>query len=526
MEGVAPPSRWLLIVAGAWTQLVGAAYLVLALASLPVAHDLHAGTHSLIASIVAALAALVCGALVYRGRLIPLALAAGLDVGFGVGLPRGSSAVGSILHVLPAADASTADTIVTAGAIAMFVAAILCVIALPQALKLRAWARGELARAPAQPPEVFRPGAEPRGRVPSGDYSPAASTLKGLGPSKLMPTQVITLPGDKRGKPFVIVGVAVSLIALGIVIITAATGGGDDSSGLGSGSAIATKSTAKTPDAAVVAPVPAPPPSDAPPEAPHADELVARFHAALAQAKPDDLALLFDTHAFAFGVSANEVAEGKNAVVEVLRADIGKPPAAGFDVVARYTQIGHDGDVAWIAEELKLGAQTFAVTAAAHLADNAWTFAAIHVAVAMPNEAAYRLGRDGQLPVGDAIPDAHDDSDLAKAMRQAFASRPSFAAARSTRPDAFNFGSAPGERMIGGDAIKKLFGHIKATMRLHDAVKVGTIGAAGGWGAANVEFTDADRDGTNVTQTFRVLAVWLREGSDWRIVQTQFSNAK
>ncbi len=524
MEGVAPPSRWLLIVAGAWTQLVGAAYLVLALASLPVAHDLHAGTHSLIASIVAALAALVCGALVYRGRLVPLALAAGLDVGFGVGLPRGSSAVGSILHVLPAADAGTADTIVTAGAIAMFVAAILCVIALPQALKLRAWARGELARAPAQPPEVFRPGAEPRGRVPSGDYSPAASTLKGIGPSKVMPTQVITLPGDKRGKPFVIIGVAVALIALGIVIITAATSGGDDSNGLGSGSAIATKPTAKSADAAVM--VVAPPPIDAAPEAPHVDELVSRLHAALAQAKPDDLALLFDTHAFAFGISANEVAEGKNAVVDVLRADIGKPPAAGFDVVARSTQIGHDGDLAWLAEELKLGGQTFAVTAAAHLADNAWTFDAIHVAVAMPNDTAYRLGRDGQLPVGDAIPDTHDDSDLAKAMRQAFASRPSFVAARSARADAFNFGSAPGERMIGGDGIKKLFGKIRATMRLHDAVKVGPVGATGGWGAANVEFTDADRDGTQVTQTFRVLAVWLREGSDWRIVQTQFSNAK
>ena len=525
MEGVAPPSRWLLIVAGAWTQLVGAAYLVLALASLPVAHDLHAGTHSLIASIVAALAALVCGALIYRGRLIPLALAAGLDVGFGVGLPRGSSAVGSILHVLPATDASAANTIVTAGAIAMFVAAILCVVALPQALKLRAWARGELARTPvASPSEAFRTGAEPRGRVPSGDYSPAASTLKGLGPSKLMPTQVITLPGDKRGKPIVVIGVAVSLIALGIVIITAATSGGDDDTkAAGSGSAIATKPIATPVDAAVVAVAPA---LDAPPEAPHADELVARFHAALAQAKPDDLALLFDTHAFAFGIAANEVAEGAKAVVDVLRADIGKPPAAGFDVVARYTQIGHDGDVAWLAEELKLGGQTFAVTAAAHLADNAWTFAAIHLAVAMPNDTAYRLGRDGQLPVGDAIPDTHDDSDLAKAMRQAFASKPSFVAARSTRPDAFNFGSAPGERMIGGDAIKKLFGHIKATMRLHDAVTVGAIGTAGGWGAANVEFTDADRDGTAVTQTFRVLAVWLREGSDWRIVQTQFSNPK
>jgi len=512
MEGSAPPSRLLLILAGAWTQLVGAAYLVLALASLPVAHDLHTGTHSLIASIVAAVAALVCGTLIYRGRLIPLALAAGLDVGFGVGLPRGSSAVGSILRMLPQTDAGTAETLVTVAAIAMFGAAIACVVALPAALKLRAWARGELGRESAQP------------RVTGVELSPAASTLKGLGPSKVMATQVVRLPGS-RGKPFVIIGVAVALIALGVVIISAATS--DDQPAkpsTGSGSAIAVKPS----DAAVVAIV-APPPVvviDAAPEPPHVDELVSRFHAALAQAKPDDLALLFDAHAFAFGVEAHEVAEGRAEVVETLRHDIGPPPPGGFEVIARFTQLAHDADVAWIAEELKLGSQTFEVTAIAGLADNAWTIAALHVAVAMPNDTAYRLARDGQLETPDAIPSSHDESDLAKAMRQAFASKPSFVAARSARADAFNFGSAPGERMIGGDGIKKLFGKIRATMRLHDAVKVGPIGAAGGWGAANVEFTDADRDGTQVTQTFRVLAAWVREGNDWRIVQTQFSNPK
>ncbi|HEY3806107.1 MAG TPA: nuclear transport factor 2 family protein [Kofleriaceae bacterium] len=518
MEGSAQPSRLLLIVAGAWTQLVGAAYLVLSLASLPVAHDLHAGTHALIASIIASVAAMVCGALIYRGRLIPLALAAGLDVGFGIGLPRGSSAVGSILRVLPQTDAGTAETLVTAGAIAMFGAAILCCIALPAALKLRAWARGELAR-PSLPPEML-----PR---TSGELSPAASTLKGLGkPSKLMATQVVHLPG-RRGKPFVIVGVAIALIALGIVIISAATSDEPASKTAGAGSAKPPVGSAKAVDAAIaIAPAVDAMVVDAAPEAPHPDELVARFHAALAQAKPDDLALLFDTHAFAFGISANEVAEGRAAVVDTIRHDIGTPPKAGFDVTGRYTQIGHEGDIAWIAEELRLGGQTFVVTAIAALADNAWTFAAIQLGVAVPNDVAYRLGKDGQLAIPDAVPDSHDDSDLAKAMRQAFASKPSFVAARSTRPDALNLGSAPGERVVGGDSIKKLFGRLRATIRLHDAVKVGMVGSAGGWGAANVEFTDADRDGTQVTQTFRVLAAWLREGNDWRIVQTQFSNPK
>jgi len=62
---------------------------------------------------------------------------------------------------------------------------------------------------------------------------------------------------------------------------------------------------------------------------------------------------------------------------------------------------------------------------------------------------------------------------------------------------------------------------------LHDAVKVGALGDRGGWGAANVDFTDADpSDGTQVTQTFRVLAAWLKEPDGWRIVQTRWSNPK
>ena len=111
-------------------------------------------------------------------------------------------------------------------------------------------------------------------------------------------------------------------------------------------------------------------------------------------------------------------------------------------------------------------------------------------------------------------------------MRTAFASKPSFVDARSTRAEAFNFGSAPGERLKGGDAIRKIFGRISATIHLHDAVKVGPIGDHGGWGVANVDFTDADKDGTQVSQTFRVLAAWVKEDAGWRIVLTQWSNAR
>ncbi len=498
----------LLIIAGALTQLIGTATLILALASLPVLHDLHSGTHSLIASIIAALAAVICGTLAYRGRLIPLALAAGLDVGSGIGLPRGSSAIGALLRILPKNDADTADTLVTIGAVAMFVAAIFCVIAIPTALSLRRWARAELAR-------------EARGGGQTDPGKPSASTLKGFGPSRLIPTQVIKLP---RAKPVVIIAVSAALIAIGIVVIGASSGGSQSSdpklgSGVHAGSA---KVVAVAVDAAVVAvPIDA-----APPEVAKVDELVSRFHAALAHAKPADLGLLFETKAFAFGVEAHEVAEGRDAIVAMVRHDLGTPPARGFEVSTRFALIGHDGDVGWFAEELRVGAHTFVTTVVAGLRDGAWTIGALQFATTMANDVAYKLARDNELAVPDAIPDAHDDSPLATAMRTGFASKPSFVEARSTRPEAFNFGSAPGERIAGGEAIKKTFARIKSALHLHDAVKVGMIGDRGGWGAANVDFTDTDRDGTDITQTFRVLAAWVHEDAGWRMVQTQWSNAR
>ena len=531
------PSRVLLIVAGALTQVVGVACLILNLGSLPFAHDLHARTHSIVAAIVAALATVVCGTLVYRGRLIPLALACGLDIGFGIGLPRGSAAIGTLLHVLPADDVATANTLITAGAITLFVAAILCVLAIPTALRLRAWARAEIARE-----ELAARGAEGErakrastgsiiGARPSnvpgapGAVIPiAASTLRGVGGPKLMPTQVIRLD-RKRTKPFVIIGVAVTLIAIGIVVISAATGSSSkDTDGI-----VMDKHTdpVKTivADAGVIAVEPDA--GLAQPTDPPVEEVIARLHLALEHAKAEELALLFDAHAFGFGIEAHEVVEGRDAIVAMLRHDVGDVPAKGYEVSAHYAQNGHEGDTGWVAEELKVGPKTFVMTAVVGLRDGAWSIAAIHWAFAMSNEQAYRTSRDGTLEVPDAIPNVHDDSALATAMHTAFASKPSFVAARSTRPDAINFGSAPGERVLGGENIKKIFARIKAQISLHDASKVGLVGSHGGWGAANVDFTDADKDGTQVTQTFRVLTAWVEEQPGvWRMVQSQWSNPR
>jgi hypothetical protein len=531
------PSRVLLIAAGTLTQLIGGTCLVLALSSLPVAHDLKSGMSGVIASIIAALAAIICGTFVWRARLVPLALAAGLDVGFGIGLPRGGSAIGAMLRILPADEADIAETLILAGAITMFIAGALCVLAVPSALKLRRWAREEIANSGITHPGIGTPQAWPIGteaagnaideaaptnerlRLTPSERPSAGGTLRGFGAVKLMPTQVIRVGAPTRRTPLVIAGVAITLIAIGIVVINAATGGSKTVAAAGPG-----PSASPAPLDAVVA-VADDPVVDAAAIGESIDDFVVRLHAALAKATAADLALLFDTQAFAFGVEAHDLAEGRDAIVTQLRKDLGTPPAKGFSIATKFSQVASDGEVGWLAEHLEVGNKAFVVTAVVGLSDGAWTIGALHWAQAMPNDTAYRLAREGELAIPDAIPDAHDDSALAIAMRTAFASKPSFVEARSGRADAFNFGSAA-ERLKGGETIKRIFGRIRATIRLHDSVKVRTIGERGGWGVANVDFTDSDRDGTEVTQTFRVLAAWVKEDAGWRIVQTHWSNAR
>jgi hypothetical protein len=522
------PSRALLISAGVLTQLVGATCFVLGLASVPAVHDMRAGMTGVLASIVAAVAAIVCGTLVWRGRLIPLALAAGLDVGFGIGLPRGGSAVGAMLRMLPADDARLVHAIVVVAAVFMFVAAVMCVLAVPAALKLRQWARTEIAASQVMPaasdpdeiaptrerPSLQRPSQMPLPPPPQTVERPPLSGMQRS--QKLMPTQVINIGPGRRGlKPAIIVGVAVTLIAVGVIVMSATLSSKPDGLEPKAISVEAHPADASTTDVAASA-VAADAPLDVAEPPPLAD-FVEQFHTALASG---ELAPLVAANGFAIGADSNDLAEGRDAVVEQIRGDTGNAA-----VRVKFSFTGQEADTAWLAEELAVGSKTFAVTAGLALRDNAWTIVALHMAEPMPNATAYRLAREGTLSTPDVIPNTNDTSELAHAVATAFASKPSFVDARSTRPDAFNFGSAPGERLEGGETIKKVFGRIDATIKLHDAVKVGPLGASGGWGVANVDFTESLRDG-DVTQTFRVLAVLLKEDTGWRITLTQFSNAR
>lgn len=545
-----PPSRLLLVLAGGLTQLAGAAYLILGLASLPIANELHGGVRSVAVSILAAVATVVCGTLVHRGKMVAIALSVGLTVGLGVALVRGTTAIGALLHLLPA---TAAENIAMVGSIAMFIAASLCIFAIPIALRIRAWARQGL-ELHADPAGV---GAAEPAPPNDGDADQTASestsqsdpdkpdqTLRGVGRARVPATQIIHL--RRRSKSAFIIIVAASLVAVGVGVMAVMSGSSSTEvikmsstdtaradapapaielprqslpgSAAPSGSAALPGETGATDDAQANAPAPVP-------TTPSIDDLVAAFHAAIAKPESEDLGKLLDSNVFAFGVGAQDVAQGKAAVMTILRKLIGGDAAAALDVSARFTQTGHEGQVGWFGEELRVGETTFVVSVAAGLRGDAWTIFALHWALAMPNDTAHRLAYSGRLEMPDSIPNGIYDTPLAKAMIMAFSSRPAFVAARSVRPDALNFGSAPGERMIG-ETIKRMFAQLKAKIRLHDAVNAGPIGERGGWGAANVDYTDVDKAGHEVTQIFRVLVVWLREGDQWRIVQTQWSNGR
>jgi len=266
-------------------------------------------------------------------------------------------------------------------------------------------------------------------------------------------------------------------------------------------------------------------------------DLVRAQRAAVARADRKALAGLLAAGAFGFGTGAGEVADGRDAVVAQLVHDLGEPPAGGFTVESRAIAIGEDPGHAWIAEQLEVAAgrevRSFAVSELAAVIDGGWRVVALHWATPVADATAQRLAILSRLPVPARIADRRDTTgELDRAVRAAFASRAAFAAAHSERPDAFNYGSG-GERARGGTAIQRIFGKLKAQIRIHDGARVTTGDAWDpaqkdapriGWAALNVDYTTKTRAATEVTQTFRVLAVLIKEDRGWKIVQTQWSN--
>lgn len=546
--------------AGVLTQLsCGACLLIGTIGLVLVVQNGTASIAPVVAWLVTAMAGLVFGGLIYRGGLVGMLIAAAIDAGFGILLVTfDHESLRRLLAILRPSDVSAIHGVLGIAGFAMIGAGAVCLVALPQGIRYARW---------------FRDAAATRN---------AMSTARGFPPPPV-PVRTATYiipaedqPASRRRLYIALGGVAIG-VGAGIGVLASSSrnseaprsdrrGAAATSAGAGS-SRSSTSTSAPRPAVAVAGaprttrepgldarPLPGPGTEPRTPGQPdrasgrgalatvrpagRVQDLVLAQHAAIARADREALAGLIAADGFGFGVDAGALADGRDAVAAQLVHDLGDPPPGGFTLDTRATAIGEDRGHAWIAEQLDVAAagrapNSFAISELAAVIDGRWQVVALHWATPVDDATAQRFAILSRLPVPARIADRRDATgELDRAVRAAFASRAALAEAFSERADAFNYGSG-GERARGGAGIRRIFGKLKAEIRVHDGVRVATgaawdaeQGAAPriGWAALNVDFTTRTRAATEVTQIFRVLAILIKEDGGWRIVQTQWSN--
>ncbi len=533
----AEPRRFLLRPAGVLTQLCSAAALLLGtIAFILVQQNKSGGTPLVALWAVGSMAGLVFGGLMTRGGLISLFASAVLDATFGIILlVIDYPTVRAILRVLPDSDVEMIADVVVGAAVIMLGTAALCLASIGQARRY-AKAFDEAVAGGGPPP------TDPMAPV----IPTAADTNRGWTPHKATghtTTMIIRPPAEEarsRRRIYIALGGFAIGVGAGMGVLvssgaktSATTDGSADVSSTGSGPS--TTSTGSGSDAPVVVTTGSDGSagSAAPSAAPTTPvrTLVQTQREAIAKGDATAYAATLSPTAFAFGIDGDDVIEGRVAIAEMLVKHIGDAPSDGFLVESKFLAVGGEGDHAWTAEEVELSGSGIAerhitITQLARFVDGKWLVQAVHWGRPVADSTAERMAILGTLPRAAAIPNRHDGSDdLDKAVRAAFSSRTSFAEARSEREDGFNFGSGPGERIVGGVRIKQLFGRLRSRLQLDGGARVAESSQLVGWAAVNVVYTQKGQAATDVAQTFRVLAVLVREGDAWKIVQTHFSNA-
>ncbi|HEU0031768.1 MAG TPA: nuclear transport factor 2 family protein [Kofleriaceae bacterium] len=527
-----PPGRALLRLAGVFTQVACAGCLLLGtIAFVLIQQNKTGGTALAIAWALAAMLGLVFGGLMARGGLITVLGSGVLDLAFGITLlVLGEDTFASLLRVLSRTDVVMVQDAVLGGAIGMLIVGVLCFVAIPQAIRYGKWLRDdvELAQQPSSTERGFPP---PPARVTGSMWrAPAAP-----------PAEV----RSRRRMYFALGGFAIGFGA-GIGVLVSST----------------TRTRAHTPAAPTQPSTPdrdAPTPPTKPPTTPTAPVAkqpagglitstvakVTDVHVflreqrdALARGDVDTLVAMLAQNAIGIGTNADGVAEGNAKVAAQLDRDLGDLPAKGLSVEIPFEHVGQEQNHAWIAQTIQLRAsgvtRTFAVTQLVAFVGGRWQIVAWHWATLVRDDVAERVALLGTKPVPVAIADKLDGpKPLDTAIRAAYASRQAAADARSERDDAINVGSAPKELILGGANIKRVFGKLKSQIRLHDGVRA-IAGSA--WDPAqktapwiavavlNADYTFKTKAATDLTHTFRVLAVLVREGESWKLVQTQWSH--
>ena len=397
------------------------------------------------------------------------------------------------------------------------------------------------------PPYLMSPPAT----APAGPYLSAPSPASASSaPSPASAASARSPAPQRRGLYLALAGVLVSGLCVFAVVVSSsgqsatstASGqrtagtvtGTQPTTGQGAGRSSPTAPTAPPPPTApdpAVAALTAPTPG--PTEPASLESLLEALHLAVARSDGPALQALLVPGAFAFGVRATGVHRTAEEVARTLAADLGPAPEAGFEVTPRGATIGREGNHAWIAEELEVRgrgeSRTFAITMLAAELAGSWRLVACHWANRLPDDTIARLAQAGDLPIPEGFDDKLEAPAAAvEAFRSAFSSTDAFALEVSTRDSAFNFGSAPGERLRGGNQIRRVFKKLHAEISIREGIMVTAAGAwderqakapTVAWGAANVEFATR-----STRRILRVLAVLVQEGQEWRVVQTQWSD--
>jgi ketosteroid isomerase-like protein len=543
-----PPGRALLRIAGVLTQMACASCLLLGTIAFVLVQQNRSGGGGLaVVWALAALAGLVFGGLMARGGLIAVLTSAALDAAFGITLlTLDHETLGEIMRVLPSSDVEMIGDVLFGAAIAMVWISALCFASIWQALRYNRWLRAA--------PDFAAAGSTERG-FPPPPVSAAAGSLWRT------PTAEPAETRSRRRMYFALAGFAIGFGAgIGVLVSSTSrpstrsessgsTASGSGSAKTGSATSIKTGSAAtrtgsagsngkvvavNTPDAGADPGVPVPAI-----EKPNVQAFIQDQRAALAKGDIKALIASVAPTAVGFGADADEIAEGRDAIEAQLRHDLGSLPAAGVTIEAKFLHVGEERNHAWFAQDLLLSASgykaRFVITQLAALINGKWMVVAWHWGVPVHDEDAERVAILGTKPVPKPIaPKLAGPKELDATVHKAFASRRAFSDARSDREDDFNFGSAPNERIVGGSSIKRIFQRKGSSeVRLHDGV---WAVAGNAWdpaqkdapyiafAAINADMMLKTKAATDLTQTFRVLLILVKEGSEWKIVQAQFSH--
>ncbi len=356
------------VLAAVLVQLAGAAALVLGLAAIPMAHDLRMPLDVLAGWIGLALLALVCGGLAYQARIFALLVAAIATAALGFILPRGDSAIGVLVHILPHGDVP--EQAVMTASIAMFAIGASCIGVLPWAVAYRTWIAGT---------DTSQPGRTLLGFVAVAKHREEAKNYP-------------VAPKTRRLWLMVTCGA----VAIGVVVgfaLVEVYGGRTATAHAATLPSTPAHDTATKPSANATA-------TARPAGAASPKRLADALDHALGSS--DALALVVDADVVGLGFTADDVAVGSAQVAAMLTRDLtsGAPSPA----VVHSTTLDTDGSLAWLTQDVTVDEHHVTLGAVVHEVDGRWTVAALCIAQPLPAKQLAHLAKTHQLGALAALP--------------------------------------------------------------------------------------------------------------------------